>query len=152
LTVSGVSLGERTGSDRRDAAEIADLGTMLFDLARTGDAAALTGLVARGIPVNLRDAGGNSLLMMAAYHGHASTVSALAARGADVDRTNDLGQTPLAGAVFKGHDDVVATLVELGASAYLGTPSAVATAVAFGRTDLELLLRGLRDGVNRGKE
>ncbi|MET0953008.1 MAG: ankyrin repeat domain-containing protein [Aeromicrobium sp.] len=150
--MSEVSLRERTDSDRRDPAETAALGTMLFDLARTGDTAELMGLVARGIPVDLRDAAGNSLLMMAAYHGHAATVSALATRGADVDRTNDLGQTPLAGAVFKGHDEVVATLVALGASAYLGTPSAVATAVAFGRTELELLLRGIRDGFTRGKE
>ncbi len=141
--MSGVSLPARRDGDQHDPAETAELGRMLFDLARAGDTAALSDRVGRGIPVNLRDDAGNSLLMMAAYHGHEDTVAALAALGADVDRDNDLGQTPLAGAVFKGHDEVVGTLLALGASAYRGTPSAVATAVAFGRTDLEQRLRGL---------
>ena len=130
----------------------AQVGRMLFDLARAGDTGALIALVDRGIPVDLRDAAGNSLLMMAAYHGHAPTVAALAERGADVDRDNDLGQTPLAGAVFKGHDQVVHTLLDLGASAYRGSPSAVATAIAFGRTDLELVLRKVAVGADRGKD
>jgi ankyrin repeat protein len=150
--VSAVSLGARSDGNHDDPVDTAEVGRILFDLARAGDTDALVDLVARGIPVNLRDAAGNSLLMMAAYHGHAATVSTLAELGADVERDNDLGQTPLAGAVFKGHDEVVRTLLSLGASAYRGTPSAVATAIAFGRTDLEQLLRGIPAGAPRGKE
>ena len=150
--MGGVSLPTRNDGDRRDAASAADVGRLLFDLARAGDTPALSDLIDRGIPVSLRDSGGNSLLMMAAYYGHASMVESLAERGADVDQPNDLGQTPLAGAVFKGHDAVVEALLALGAAPYLGSPSAVATAVAFGRTDLEALLRGVSDGSARGKE
>src|SRR5680860_1334413 len=73
----------------------------MFDLARAGDRQ-LVELVGAGLPVNLTDPRGNTLLMLAAYHGHAGLVADLAARGADVERINDRGQTPLAAAVFKG--------------------------------------------------
>ena len=92
------------------------------------------------MPVDLTDARGNSLLMLAAYHGHADVVSALAERGADVNAGNDRGQTPLSGAVFKGYADVVRVLVAAGADPDLGSPSARATAVFFERPDLAALL------------
>jgi uncharacterized protein len=123
-------------------AELAEVGAMLFDLARGGDTEALVALVDRGVPVDLRDAGGSSLLMMAAYHGHAGTTAALADRGADVDLLDDDGRSPLAGAVFKGHDEVVEVLLARGASPHRGAPSALVTALAFGRADTERLLLG----------
>ena len=86
--------------------------------------------------MNLTDATGNSLLMLAAYQGRAETVSALVALGADPDRTNDRGQSPLAGAIFKGEEDVVRVLLAAGADPDLGTPSARATAEMFDRADL----------------
>ena len=89
-----------------------------------------------GVPVNLTDASGNTLLMLAAYHGHAATVTMLAGRGADVDRVNDRGQSPLAGAVFKGEDAVVTALLQAGADPDAGTPTARETAEMFGRPDL----------------
>ena len=57
-----------------------------------------------GVPADLTNDRGDSLVMLAAYHGHADAVRALLARGAEADRVNDRGQTPLAGAVFKGED------------------------------------------------
>ena len=120
--------------------QVIELARHLFDLARAGGTAELDGYLALGIPANLRDEAGNSLLMLAAYHGHAATVRALAARGADVDRLNDDGRSPLAGAVFRGHRDVVEALVALGASATLGAPSAIATARLFAADDLLALL------------
>ena len=86
--------------------------------------------------MNLTDATGNTLLMLAAYHGHAETVSALVSLGADPDRTNDRGQSPLAGAIFKGEDDVVAALLAAEADPDVGTPSARATAQMFDRGEL----------------
>jgi uncharacterized protein len=139
--VAGVSQ-DAAPSGGLSRAELAEVGTMLFDLARAGDTDALAALVDRGVPVDLRDAGGNSLLMMAAYHGHAGTARALAERGADVDLLNDDGRSPLAGAVFKRHDEVVELLLAQGASPHRGAPSAIVTALAFGRTDTEQLLRG----------
>ncbi len=112
----------------------------LMDRARAGDAERLGAYADHGMPVNLTDAQGNTLLMLGAYHGHPAVVSVLAARGADVDAINDRGQTPLAGAVFKGYAEVVEVLVAAGADPDLGSPSARATAAFFERPDLGALL------------
>jgi ankyrin repeat protein len=114
--------------------ELVELAHQMFDLARQGKVERLLAYVDAGVPVNLTDAQGNTLLMLAAYHGRAAVVAGLAERGADVDRLNDRGQSPLAGAVFKGEDQVVATLLAHGADPDAGTPSARETAAAFGRT------------------
>ncbi|KQZ70316.1 ankyrin repeat domain-containing protein [Nocardioides sp. Root151] len=106
------------------------------DLARAGETTQLLEFLDHGLPVDATDAGGNTLLMLAAYHGHAATVSALVERGADVDQRNDRDQSPVAGALFKGADDVVAVLVTAGADLDAGTPTARAAAELFGRTHL----------------
>ena len=114
--------------------EHVELAHQLFDLARIGHVQRLLAYVDAGVPVDLTDASGNTLLMLAAYHGHAEVVEGLASRGADVNRLNDRGQSPLAGAVFKGEDDVVTTLLARGADPDAGSPTARATAQMFGRT------------------
>ena len=114
--------------------EHVELAHQMFDLARLGHVQRLLAYVDAGVPVDLTDAAGNTLLMLAAYHGHAAVVAGLAERGADVDRLNDRGQSPLAGAVFKGEDEVVATLLAGGADPDAGSPTARATAEMFGRT------------------
>ncbi|MFE3071070.1 ankyrin repeat domain-containing protein [Streptomyces sp. NPDC059247] len=116
--------------------EVIELASKVFDLARTGDADALAAYVDAGVPVNLTNDRGDSLVMLAAYHGHAAAVSALLARGADADRANDRGQTPLAGAVFKGEEAVIHALLAGGADPESGTPSAVETARMFGKAEL----------------
>ncbi|MFF8609112.1 ankyrin repeat domain-containing protein [Streptomyces sp. NPDC015346] len=116
--------------------EVVELAGKVFDLARTGDAEALAAYVDAGVPANLTNEKGDSLVMLAAYHGHADAVTALLARGADADRANDRGQTPLAGAVFKGEDEVVRALLAGGANPEAGTPSAVDTARMFGKAEL----------------
>ncbi|MFG2756530.1 ankyrin repeat domain-containing protein [Streptomyces wuyuanensis] len=116
--------------------EVVELAARIFDLARRGDAQALAAYVDAGVPANLTNDKGDSLVMLAAYHGHAGAVTALLARGADADRANDRGQTPLAGAVFKGEDEVIRALLDGGADPEAGTPSAVDTARMFGKTDL----------------
>ena len=113
---------------------LVELAHRMFDLAREGEAETLLAYVDGGVPADLTDAQGNTLLMLGAYHGHATVVAGLAERGADVDRLNDRGQSPLAGAVFKGEDAVVSALLGLGADPDAGTPSARATAAMFGRT------------------
>ncbi|WP_406832606.1 ankyrin repeat domain-containing protein [Pedococcus sp. KACC 23699] len=128
--------GPSTEPSTEPSPELVEVGHACFDFARHGDTRRLLAYVAAGVPVDLTDASGNTLVMLAAYHGHADAVLGLAAAGADVDRVNDRGQTPLAGAVFKGEDDVVHALLEQGADPDRGTPSARATAQMFGRTDL----------------
>ncbi|GAA4843167.1 ankyrin repeat domain-containing protein [Actinomycetospora corticicola] len=122
------------------SADVAGLAARVFDMARGGDADTLAAYVDAGVPVNLTNDSGDTLLMLAAYHGHPGTVRALVARGADVDRVNDRGQAPLAGAVFKGEDDVVRALVDAGADPLGGHPTAVDTARMFGRDDLLAVL------------
>ncbi|NDZ83785.1 ankyrin repeat domain-containing protein [Streptomyces sp. SID10853] len=116
--------------------EVVELATKVFDLARQGETAALAAYVDAGVPANLTNDRGDTLVMLAAYHGHAATVEALVTRGAEADRANDRGQTPLAGAVFKGEDAVIRALLAGGADPEAGTPSAVDTARMFGKTEL----------------
>ncbi|MFD0144977.1 MULTISPECIES: ankyrin repeat domain-containing protein [unclassified Streptomyces] len=116
--------------------EVVELAGKVFDLARTGDAETLAAYLDAGVPADLTNDRGDSLVMLAAYHGHADAVTALLARGADGDRANDRGQTPLAGAVFKGEDAVVRALLAGGANPEAGTPSAVDTARMFGKAEL----------------
>ena len=114
--------------------ELVALGHQMFDLARSGKVERLLAYVDAGVPADLTDASGNTLLMLGAYHGHPAVVAGLAERGADVNRLNDRGQSPLAGAVFKAEDEVVATLLALGADPDVGSPTARATAEMFGRS------------------
>ncbi|MFJ8491576.1 ankyrin repeat domain-containing protein [Streptomyces sp. NPDC094038] len=116
--------------------EVVELATKIFDLARQGRTEALVTYLDAGVPANLTNDRGDSLVMLAAYHGHAAAVRELLARGAEADRVNDRGQTPLAGAVFKGETDVVKVLVEAGADPAAGTPSAVDTARMFGKAEV----------------
>ena len=116
--------------------EVVELATKIFDLARRGETEALVAYVDAGVPANLTNDRGDSLLMLAAYHGHAEAVRALLERGAEADRINDRGQTPLAGAVFKGEEAVIRALLEAGADPASGTPSAVDTARMFGKAEL----------------
>ncbi len=116
--------------------QLIELAHQMFDLARNGDEDRLAAYVEAGVPANLTDAAGNTLLMLAAYHGHATTVTRLAGLGADVDRVNDRGQSPLAGAVFKDEQDVVRALLAAGADPDAGSPTARDTAAMFGRPDL----------------
>ncbi|MER5206897.1 ankyrin repeat domain-containing protein [Streptomyces sp. NPDC002825] len=116
--------------------EVIELASKVFDLARTGDTDALAAYLDAGVPANLTNDRGDTLVMLAAYHGHAAAVTALLERGAEADRPNDRGQTPLAGAVFKGEDAVVRALLAGGADPEAGTPSALDTARMFGKTEL----------------
>ncbi|MET8983340.1 ankyrin repeat domain-containing protein [Streptomyces sp. NPDC004539] len=123
--------------------EVVELATKIFDLARQGRTEALVAYVDAGVPANLTNDRGDSLVMLAAYHGHAGAVRALLDRGAPAGDVNDRGQTPLAGAAFKGETEVVRVLLAAGADPAEGTPSAVDTARMFGRSEL-LELFGVR--------
>ena len=117
-------------------ADVVEFAHQMFDLARDGETEQLGAYVEAGVPVELTDSDGNTLLMLAAYHGNAAVVQELVRLGADVNRLNDRGQSPLAGAVFKGEDLVVSVLLGAGADADHGQPSARATARMFGKEGL----------------
>ena len=125
-----------------DDPDVLQLAAKVFNLARQGGTDTLAAYVDAGVPANLSNDKGDTLLMLAAYHGHPQTVAALLKRGADPDRPNDRGQTPLAGAVFKGERAVIEALLDGGADPTAGTPSAVETARMFGNDDLVALFEG----------
>ncbi len=111
-----------------------------FDLARSGDPELLD-LVERGLPVNLTNAAGDTLLLLAAYHDHPGLVRGLLDRGADPDRVNDRGQTALAAATFRRSEQSVPALLAAGADPERGERSAVAIAEFFDLPEMLALLR-----------
>src|SRR5690625_7201609 len=88
---------------------------LAMDLARAGETDELGEFLDHGLPLDVQDAEGNTLLMLAAYHGHTGTVRELITRGADVNRPNSRNQAPIAGAIFKGEEHIVAMLRDAGA-------------------------------------
>jgi uncharacterized protein len=112
----------------------------MFDLARSGATGELAAHVAAGVPANLTNAKGDTLLILAAYHNHPPTVAALLGHGADPARVNDRGQTALAAAVFRQSAETVRILLEAGADPAGGSPSAAETAAFFKLPEMSALL------------
>ncbi|KAL8649132.1 MAG: hypothetical protein Q9226_005702, partial [Calogaya cf. arnoldii] len=81
--------------------EALDLATRFFNAARTGDIPIFQQAIPAGLPVNLTNDKGDTLLMLASYHTHPPLVRYLLSQNADPNTLNDRGQSPLAGAVFK---------------------------------------------------
>ena len=121
----------------------AELQAMALDAARHGDLETLGPMLQAGMPANLRDEKGNTLLMLAAYHGHADTVKLLVRYDAEVDARNDREQTPLAGVAFKGHVDIAQVLLDAGADPVAdqgGGRTPVMFAAMFGHLEMVKLL------------
>ncbi|KAJ1020673.1 hypothetical protein NDA16_004066 [Ustilago loliicola] len=128
----------------------------MFQLARHGDAT-LIDYLAAGLPPNLTNNRGDTLLMLASYHGHADLVrrmlegsqqatsrpaatddsTRLPARTwrgePDPNQLNGRGQSIVAGAVFKGYDDVIRLLIAHGADPLAGQPNAEECAQMFNK-------------------
>ena len=115
----------------------------VFGFARAGEAAELATLLGQGLPPNLRNERGDSLLMLACYHGHHDAAQVLLAHGADPEILNDAGQTPLAAAAFKGALDVATLLLAQGARVDAAGPNgktALMYAAMFNRVEIARLL------------
>jgi ankyrin repeat protein len=123
---------------------VVELAGKVFDLARGGATEELAAYVDAGVPANLTNDKGDTLLILAAYHGHPGTVGALLDRGADHSRANDRGQTALAAAVFRQSTDTVTRLLGAGADPDAGGPSARATAQFFELPEMIELLDASR--------
>ena len=121
---------------------VIELAGRVFDLARGGHTEELAAHVDAGVPVNLTNDKGDTLLILAAYHQHPGTVAALLERSADHSRVNDRGQTALAAAVFRQSAETVQRLLDAGADPDAGGPSARATATFFELRVMTDLLAG----------
>ncbi|KAF5368017.1 hypothetical protein D9758_004379 [Tetrapyrgos nigripes] len=102
-----------------------DFAARMFDTARQGNSELLLAAIDAGLPVNLTNHQGNTLLMLSSYAGHLDLSRELLSRGADTERLNNAGQSILAGTVFKGHHALVRLLVEHGANPRHGKPNAI---------------------------
>ena len=129
-------------TDELDAETLA-FAHRMFDLARDGETSDLVANIAGGLPVNLTNDKGDTLLILAAYHDHPDTVAALLAAGADHARINDRGQTALASAVFRRSNATIEMLLKAGADPKLGSPSSIDVARFF---ELPEQLAMLEDG------
>lgn len=140
-----------------EEARYAELQCMALDFARQGETEELEKMIRAGLPVNLSDHKGNTLLMMAAYYDQADTVKMLLRYGADVDRRNDRGQTPLGGVSFKGYTRIAEILLEHGADPNAdngGGSTPLTYATMFGRLEVaDLLIRkGGRHGAKKWQQ
>ncbi len=130
----------------------AELQQIALDFARNGESEPLSAMLDAGMPVNLSDARGNSMLMLAVYHGHLEAAKTILQRGAEVDRRNGHGQTPLGGAAFKGYEELVHLLLQHGADINADngvgmTP--IMFAAMFGRTRVVEQLRAYGASLRR---
>lgn len=122
----------------------AELQKMALDLARWGRTDELRHMIAAGMPVNLSDEKGQSLLMLASYNGRLATTQMLLENGAEPDRRNDRGQTPLGGVAFKGYADIAEVLIEYGADIHAdngGGMAPVHYAAMFGNFNVVQVLK-----------
>lgn len=102
-----------------------------FDLARQGEAEKLLALITEGLPADLTDHKGDTLLILASYNGHNDLARALVDRGATIDRLNDKGQSALTCAVFRQNTELTRFLLDAGADPKLGPQNALAVTEMF---------------------
>ena len=115
----------------------------LFDMARAGDTENLLPALRAGVPVNLTNGKGDTLLILAAHHGHPDTVATLLAHGTDHGPVDDRGQTAPAAAVSRQSEPAVRARLQAGVDPDGGGPSARATAQFFDLPEMTWLLQGV---------
>ncbi|KAI3325648.1 ankyrin [Xylariaceae sp. AK1471] len=115
--------------------EAIEFATRMYNAAREGQIDVFKEVLPAGLPPNLTNDKGDTLLMLAAYYGHAELARLLIQHGADPNRLNDRGQSPIAGAVFKKEDAVIDALLEGGADPEYGSPSAIQCIAMFKQED-----------------
>jgi ankyrin repeat protein len=149
----------RTQLSLKAAAPVADSNQerTAFQCARIGDSTRLARLLAAGLPVDLCNERGDSLLRLASFHGHLGATLLLLEHKADPERVNDRGQTVLAGVAFRGDVAAAQLLLDYGARVDgTGTDGKTALMIAAMFDQLEvlklLLARGATPGLQDARE
>lgn len=144
-TGQGVDAGCDNGAvtEELDPATLA-FAHQVFDHARNGDSDQLADYIDAGLPVDLTNDKGDTLLILAAYNNQVETLTMLLDKGADHGRLNDRGQTALGSAVFRQSAAGVETLLTRGADPALGSPSAIEVARFFDLPEMLALLESGR--------
>ena len=104
----------------------------VFDLAREGQTGPLGEMLDAGVPIDIRNARGDTLLIVATYQERLDTVAELLRRGADTAAVNSMGQTAISCAVFRNNEEILRVLLDAGADPNLGGHSGVQIADQFG--------------------
>ncbi|MDR6865596.1 ankyrin repeat protein [Microbacterium resistens] len=111
-----------------------------FDLARDGRVGPLGEMIDAGVPIDLRNPRGDTLLIVAAYAERVDVVADLLARGADTDAVNSHGQTAVACAVFRRNEPLLRMLLDAGADQNAGGHPAAQIADQFGQPAMRAVL------------
>ena len=91
----------------------------IFSYARHGRCDDMERLLDRGIPINIRDKYGNTLLTIACQNGNKRIAKAVLRRGADINARNFKGNTPLHYCFHYGYGDSLGQyLISKGADQY----------------------------------
>jgi ankyrin repeat protein len=98
---------------RKSLAEASE--PQLVQAVMDGDLGAVSGLIARGVNVNLKNNEGCPSILLAPRRNANETVKLLVRAGADVNARNPLGETPLMAAAHAGALDLVTLLLDHGA-------------------------------------
>ncbi|MFT2816709.1 ankyrin repeat domain-containing protein [Leifsonia sp. A12D58] len=104
----------------------------VFDLAREGQTGQLAEMIDAGVPIDVRNGRGDTLLIVAAYQEQLDTVAELLRRGADTSVVNAMGQTAISCAVFRNNEQILEALLDAGADPRLGGHSGLQIADQFG--------------------
>ena len=108
----------------------------LLSAIKQDDIPAAEALFAKGMDVNTRDTGANSLLMISIQEDHTDMVERLLQRQADVGARNQYGETALMLAAAKGNLDLVKLLVKPGAKVNLAGWNPLIYAAWRGKTEV----------------
>jgi hypothetical protein len=95
-----IALGIMSGVSDQDVEDI-------FSYARHGRCEEMERLLDRGIPLNIRDQYGNTLLIIACQNGNKRVAKAVLRRGADINARNHKGNTPLHYCFHYGYGDTL---------------------------------------------
>lgn len=97
-------------------------------------------MIDAGVPIDVRNPRGDTVLIVATYAEQEHTVADLVRRGADLDALNTAGQTAISCAVFRKNETLLRMLLDAGADPDAGPLSAIAITEQFALPEMRTIL------------